>query len=107
MVKITIENLAEKEVISQDSRTSILKLLHESGIDWMHACGGKGRCTTCKMIVLKGMENLSSVSPVEIRYRQQGQLGDNERLACQSRPLGEIVIRVADEYKLPHLHYSD
>lgn len=107
MVKITIENLAKKEVIGSDGRTSALKLIHESGIDWMHACGGKGRCTTCKMIIMEGMDNLSSISPVEINYREQGQLKDNERLACQTRPLGEVLIRVADEYKLPHISYTN
>jgi 2Fe-2S ferredoxin len=107
MVKITIENFAQKEVIGQDTRTSALKLLLESGVDWMHACGGKGRCTTCKMVVIQGMENFSAITPAEERYRQEGRLGENERLACQSRPLGEVVVRVAEEYKLPHLRYSD
>lgn len=107
MVKITIENLAKKEVIGSDDRISVLKLIHENGIDWMHACGGKGRCTTCKMIVVKGMENLSSITPVEIKYQEAGQLNSNERLACQTRPLGEVYIRVADEFKLPHVNYMD
>jgi ferredoxin, 2Fe-2S len=107
MVKITIENLGQKEVIGSDTRTSALKLLLENGVDWMHACGGKGRCTTCKMIVMHGMENLSQITPAELKYREMKQLATNERLACQTRPLGEVAIRVAHEYKLPHIDYSD
>ncbi len=107
MVKITIENLAEKTIISNDSTLSVLGILHENGIDWMHACGGKGRCTTCKMLVVKGMENLSNITQAESRYRQQGALGAKERLACQAKAHGEIRIRVVEEYKLPHLQYTD
>ena len=107
MVKITIENLAQKEVIAPGTGISILKLVHENGIDWMHACGGKGRCTTCKLVVIEGMENLSSVTPAELKYRELRALALNERLACQTRPLGEVRIRIPDESKLPHVSYSD
>jgi 2Fe-2S ferredoxin len=106
MVKITIENLAQKEIVSRNHENSIIKLIHGEGIDWMHACGTKGRCTTCKMIVVQGAEFLSPLTSGELRYRQLGALNNNERLACQTRASGEIVIRVPDEYKLPHLTYT-
>ncbi len=106
MVKIVIENLGQKELLVNDLTKPVLYHLHTGQVDWMHACGGKGRCTTCKMILTKGAENLTPHSPAELRYRQQGALKDNERLACQTRLKGDIVIRVAEEYKLPHLHYS-
>jgi ferredoxin, 2Fe-2S len=107
MVKITIENLGQKTIIEQGRQVPALRVIHENGIDWMHDCGGKGRCTTCKMIVVKGLENLSSVTPAELKYRQEGALKSNERLACQTRILGEIHIRVAEQYKLPHVKYSE
>jgi ferredoxin, 2Fe-2S len=106
MVKIRIENLGQKEILGQAQRAPVLKLIHEAGVDWMHACGGKGRCTTCKMIILKGSENLSIPSAAEIKYREMGALDAGERLACQSSLAGEIVVRVPEEYKLPHLHYT-
>ena len=74
----------------------------------MHACGKKGRCTTCKMIVLAGMENLSTVNEREEFYRKVGGLKPNERLSCQTIMIGgELTIRVAEENKLPHLQYSE
>jgi len=106
MVKITIENLGQKEIVSLNHENSIIKLIHGEEIDWMHACGTKGRCTTCKMIIVKGAENLSSLTSAELKYRQMGALNSNERLACQAKASGEIVIRVPDEYKLPHLSYT-
>lgn len=106
MVKITIENLGQKELFVNDLSKPLLHHLHSNGIDWMHACGAKGRCTTCKYIVKAGWENITPLSPAEHRYRQNQQLLDGERLACQSRVLGNIVIRVPEEYKLPHVHYT-
>jgi 2Fe-2S ferredoxin len=106
MVKIVIENLAQKELSSIHSSNSVLHLVQANFIDWMHACGGKGRCTTCKMIVLEGMENLSTVTPAELKYRSLGQLAENERLACQARAKGFCRIRVPDESKMPHMVYT-
>jgi 2Fe-2S ferredoxin len=107
MVKIVIENLAQKEVLGNGQRTSVLKLLQGNFIDWMHACGGKGRCTTCKMIVLEGSDQLTALSEAELSYRKKGDLAENERLACQAMLVGYCLVRVPDEYKLPHLIYSD
>lgn len=106
MVKITIENLGEKVVEAAKADKSVLKLLHDHAVDWMHACGGKGRCTTCMMIVTRGMENLSEPTAAEEKFRSQNRLAQNERLACQARATGAVHIRVAEAYKLPHVKYS-
>ena len=106
MVKIVIENLAQKELSLVDASKSILQLVQSNFIDWMHACGGKGRCTSCKILVVEGMENLSTITPVEIKYRSLGQLAENERLACQTRALGSCRIRVPEESKVPNTDYT-
>ena len=106
MVKIIIENLGQKELVISDSSKSALQHFHTHFIDWMYACGGKGRCTTCKMIVLKGAENLSSQTSAEKKYREEGLLSENERLACQVRITGDVCVRVPDDCKLPHLTYT-
>ena len=106
MVKIIIENLAQKEVLASEANKTALYQLQTNYIDWMHECGGKGRCTSCKMIVLKGMENLSSLTPAEKKYGQEGLLKSDERLACQVRVLGDITVRVPDESKLGHMKYT-
>ncbi len=109
MHHIIIQNLYNKTVPipAIDNSKSVFDILQGQQIDWMHACGAKGRCTTCKMIVLQGIENLSPLSQVELKYREGRKLKDNERLACQSRPLGDISIRVAEANKMPHVKYSD
>ena len=106
MVKITIENLGQKELVSPNQPHSILQVVQSNFIDWMHACGGKGRCTTCKMIVMEGGDHLSPPTRAELDYRKLGQLATNERLACQTIALGTCCVRVPEECKLPHVDYS-
>ena len=106
MVKIVIENLARKEVLTNDLSKSLLVTFQEQFIDWMHACGGKGRCTTCKLVIIQGNENFLSLTESEQKYVTNGQLAHNERLACQAKIAGDIIVRVPENGKLPHLTYD-
>lgn len=104
-MKVTIENLGGREIdVSADQ--SLLQGVLNAGVDWMHACGGKGRCTTCKGRVIKGSENFTPESPAEKRYRDQQLLRSDERLICQVRIRDAVVLQVPDESKLPHLQYT-
>lgn len=108
MSRIVIQNLGNLIIDSEQSNRKVIELIHENGTDWMHACGKKGRCTTCKMIVVQGMENLSPETERELFYRNQNRLRSTERLCCQSQLLkGELVIRVAETNKFPHLAYTE
>ncbi|WP_026953003.1 2Fe-2S iron-sulfur cluster-binding protein [Algoriphagus mannitolivorans] len=108
MPRIIIQNLGNFSIDSADTDRKVIELIHENGIDWMHACGKKGRCTTCKMILVRNSAKLSEMTEREHFYRNQGRLGERERLTCQTRILeGEIVIRVAEINKFPHLHYTE
>ncbi len=108
MASIVIRNLNEKTIQNPNLSKPLLWIFLENGIDWMHACGGKGRCTTCKAVILKGDENLIAKSSVELRYESQNQLASNERLCCQTKLIdGMVELLVPDESKLPHMVYSD
>jgi 2Fe-2S ferredoxin len=108
MPRIVIKNLGNLIIDSEHTERKVIEIIHENGTDWMHACGKKGRCTTCKMIVVEGMENLSPDTDRELFYRNQNRLKSNERLCCQSELLeGDLVIRVAEVNKFPHLAYTD
>ncbi|MDN3204846.1 2Fe-2S iron-sulfur cluster-binding protein [Algoriphagus sediminis] len=108
MPKVIIENLFELEIETNDADRKVIDLIHENGIDWMHACGKKGRCTTCKMIMVSGEENLSPMNEFEKRFYELGRLKNGERLACQSiLKKKQIKMRVAENNKFPHIRYSD
>jgi ferredoxin, 2Fe-2S len=106
-VKITIENLGRKQLEVTDTSKTALQHFQDNFVDWMHACGAKGRCTTCKFIVTIGETHLSVPSAAEAKYRREGLLNKNERLACQVMVQGDIHIMVPEEGKMPHIMYSE
>ncbi|MVN78408.1 2Fe-2S iron-sulfur cluster binding domain-containing protein [Hymenobacter sp. HMF4947] len=75
--------------LSVPAGTTVLAAIHAAGYDWWHACGAKGRCTTCRVRVLAGTEFLTPPTEPELRYRAAGRLGPTERLACQVRATAE------------------
>ncbi|WP_299461485.1 2Fe-2S iron-sulfur cluster-binding protein [uncultured Microscilla sp.] len=107
MPKITIKNLNNQEVDLYDPNKSVLQHLGEAYIDWMQACGGKGRCTTCAMVVHNGTQYLNALTAAEEKFKNLGRLNSNQRLACQCVASGDIVISTPEKYQLPHVNYSD
>lgn len=107
MARIVIENLFHKTLVVRDHSRTLLQHFQDHGIDWMHACGGKGRCTTCKVIVQEGGHYFCPLTPAEERYARIGALSSQERLACQASVHGDVRLRVPEEYQLPHVTYSD
>ena len=108
MVRISIQNLGNRSIESETTERKVIELIHENGIDWMHGCGKKGRCTTCKMSILAGQENLSPETPEELQFRTLNRLLPTERLACQAQVLqGEVILRVPETSKFPHLTYTE
>ena len=109
MPKIIISNQGQKVVdykINNETTLTVLAVLQENNIDWMHACGGKGKCTSCKCNVLKGKVNLSDKTQVENDYFEAGRISPSQRLTCQAIPLGDIIIEVPEKNKLPGVNYT-
>lgn len=107
MPRIVIQNLGNLTIDTEHADRKVIEIIHENGTDWMHACGKKGRCTTCKMIVVEGKEYLSQETGPELSYRSQDRLKPNERLACQTQlSQGVLLIRVAEMNKFPHIDYT-
>jgi 2Fe-2S ferredoxin len=106
MVKIIIENLGQKEVQVTEPNKPVLRQFQAHFIDYLHECGGKGRCTTCKMKIITGMENLTPLTWAEKKYRDEHLLRDDERLACQVIAKGNLVVSIPRETQLPHVKYD-
>lgn len=49
----------EREVESSDQKKSLLDISIENRIPHLHECGGLGNCTTCRVRILNGIDNLS------------------------------------------------
>lgn len=106
-VKVVIQNLNRQEIWVDEPEKSLLFHIGKAGIDWMQACGQKGRCTTCQFHVEKGEENLSPLTEQELKFRELRRLSMDNRLACQVKVSGPVVISVPNAVKLPHIVYSE
>ncbi|WP_299647926.1 adenylate/guanylate cyclase domain-containing protein [uncultured Tateyamaria sp.] len=76
---------------------TILETSRTSAVAHTALCGGRGRCTTCRVIVEDGLDNLPAPSEAEARSLAAVGAPPNARLACQVRPTQSVrVFRVFD-----------
>ncbi|MEN9796816.1 MAG: Adenylate cyclase 1 [Pseudomonadota bacterium] len=92
----------EKRVVQAEESRSLLDALKQAGIDITHACGGRARCSTCRVAVVEGLERCEARNEAEEAMARKLSLGDDIRLACQTRVTGEVAVRrlVLDEVDL-------
>ena len=107
MTQIIITSLFNKTLKIQSKLPNLLKELQAHYVDWMHACGGKGRCTTCKAIILDGHIGISELTESEKKYRDRNLLKENERLICQITTKSDLKIAIPHKNRFPHIEYSD
>ena len=108
MPLLTILNLPGAHELPVPAGASLLAALQHAGFDWMHACGAKGRCTTCRVQVVSGDGHLAPPTAAELRYRAAGRLQADERLMCQARlPAGAVQGRAPRATQLPHVNYQE
>ena len=69
-----------------------LKLSNGNHIPHASVCGGRARCTTCRVRVLKGRDALPPPAPLEARALARIGAPDDCRLACQIRPVADLSI---------------
>ncbi|TYO61564.1 adenylate/guanylate cyclase domain-containing protein [Bradyrhizobium hipponense] len=55
-------------------------------------CGGRGRCTTCRIRVLRGVDTLPPPSASEQALLDRLRAGPSVRLACQLRPRSDTAV---------------
>ena len=81
------------------SSETLLEAALRSGVPFAHACGGRAKCSTCRVWILNGLENCPDRNAEETLMANRLGLADEVRLACQLRPEGELRIRrlVLDE----------
>ena len=74
---------------------SLLDICLSKGIQLEHACGGNCACTTCHVIVRKGMDNLSEMDDDEAdRLQMAPGLTLRSRLGCQCVIEGDVEVEI-------------
>ena len=71
---------------------TLLEMSRAAGIPHTSLCGGRGRCTTCRVIVEQGAEHLHPPSTAESRSLKAVNAPPNARLACQIRPTNPATV---------------
>jgi adenylate cyclase len=72
--------------------TTILEASRIAKIPHQSVCGGKGRCTTCRVKVISTQDSLPAPNTYEKRALDRIGLEENIRLACQLRPSSDLSI---------------
>jgi adenylate cyclase len=71
---------------------TVLETLRENGIPHASVCGGRARCTTCRILVTKGLRNLPEPSGLEAKALARIGAMSGVRLACQICPTADISV---------------
>lgn len=89
MPKLTVDGVGEWEVPA--GKRLILALKEDAGTDQLHACGGKARCTTCRVEFLSGEPERFTIAEKDL-LQARGLTG--VRLSCQIPCDRDMSVRV-------------
>ena len=94
MSKLTVEGVGEFEVPS-DKRL-VLALTEDASVDQLHACGGKARCTTCRVEFVSGEPKRMTVAERDV-LAAKGLTG--VRLSCQILCENDMEVRAISRFE--------
>ena len=87
MPKLTIEGAGTFDV---KEGTKLVLAIEDNGVNILHRCGGKARCTTCRVEIIAG----DFVKRVRMKKCDDRKgIEDHLRLSCQMRVHKDIVVR--------------
>ena len=95
MATITMAGIGE--TTCGEGRRLVL-CIEDAGIDILHRCGGKARCTTCRVEVLAG--DPGPMNDAErTRLAREDELAPNTRLSCQIQVRDDLSVRVINRLR--------
>jgi adenylate cyclase len=71
---------------------SVLEASRSAGVPHAAVCGGRGRCSTCRVRVTRGGDDLPPPAADEARVLARIGAGEGIRLACQLRPTRDLSV---------------
>ena len=78
--------------ITGERGMTLLEIAQSNGMDHPSLCGGKGRCTTCRVLIPDGGDTLDPPSQAELRALRAAKAPAGSRLACQIRPTAPLTV---------------
>src|SRR5882672_4291331 len=83
---------ASGRVITAPIGRSILEAVRDAGLPHASVCGGRARCTTCRVRISEGLAALAAPERHEAQALARIEAPPNVRLACQTRPRGDVAV---------------
>lgn len=71
---------------------TLLEMSRLRGVPHASLCGGRGRCTTCRVVIEEGQEWLHPPSEAEARSLAAVGAESHTRLACQIKPIEPMTV---------------
>jgi ferredoxin len=96
MPKLTVEGVGEFEVAA--GKRLVKAMTEDAGTDQLHACGGKARCTTCRVEFADG-------EPKEMTQAEKDVLAAREittpglRLSCQLTCDHDMTVKLISRFE--------
>lgn len=91
MPTVTVENVGAFEV--PQGKRLVLALTEDAGTDQLHACGGKAKCTTCRVEFVAGEPAQMTKSEQDV-LAAKGVTQAGVRLSCQIPVEHDMAVRV-------------
>jgi adenylate cyclase len=82
----------DKKIEANEGETILLAGLR-ADIAHAHLCGGSARCSTCRVIVMEGLENCPPRNAEEQAIAEMLRFDPRIRLACQTSVTGNVKLR--------------
>ncbi len=95
--RVEFDRESTAEVTDLDQ--TLLEIARATGIPHIAACGGNARCSTCRVMILDGLDNVAARNPKEAKLADRKGFEPQIRLACQTKVTGPVRLRrlVIDE----------
>lgn len=83
---------ADGRTLAVENGASILETFRANNIALAAVCGGRGRCTTCRVQITDGLAGIGDAEEIEAKALARINAPEGLRLACQVRPSADISI---------------
>ena len=83
------------------SGKTLLEASRSAGVPHASVCGGRGRCSTCRVRIVEGLDKLPAATGAEAITLESIEAPPNIRLACQIRPVASLTVALVSHHATP------
>jgi adenylate cyclase len=88
-----IQYLPDQVEVEVENESTILRASLRNNIPHTHVCGGNARCSTCRIMVMDGLQNCLPRNEKETILADRLAFSEEIRLACQTKIVGDVLVR--------------